>query len=141
MAAFIKKEGGKRFGASGGKPSFGGARSGKPSFGKKSWGDSRPSGPVTHHKATCTKCGESCEVPFKPVNGKPIFCRNCFVKTGDTGSGRAGDKYPKREYQPHGYTKPAPEGGNNKDMMKQLEVLNEKIERLIQAVGGSASEK
>ena len=138
MVAYIKKAGGgKRFGA-GSKPSFG-TRSNKPSFGKKGWADSRSSGPVTHHKATCTKCGESCEVSFRPVNGKPIFCRNCFVKTGDTATGRAGDKYPKREYQPHGYTKPAPQGGDNKDVMKQLEVLNEKIERLIQAVEASVS--
>lgn len=140
MAAYIKKAGGKRFG-SGSKPAFG-ARSGKPSFGKKSWGDNKSgSGPVTHHKATCTKCGESCEVPFKPVSGKPIFCRNCFVKTGDTATGRAGDRYPKREYQPHGYTKPAPESGNNKDVMKQLETLNAKIERLIQAIESPASQK
>ncbi len=140
MAAYIKKAGGgKRFGA-GSKPSFG-ARSGKPGFAKKTWEKSRSSGPVTHHKATCTKCGDSCEVPFKPVNGKPIFCRNCFVKTADTGKGRASDAYPKREYQPHGYTKPAPESGGNKDVMKKLEALNEKIERLIQTVEASTSQK
>lgn len=139
MAAYIKKAGGKRFGT-GSKSSFGG-RPSKPNFAKKSWGEDRSSGPVTHHKATCTKCGESCEVPFKPVNGKPIFCRNCFVKTGDTATGRAGDRYPKREYQPHGYTKPAPESGNGKDVMKQLEILNAKIERLIQAVESSAFQK
>lgn len=139
MVAYIKKAGGgKRFGA-GSKPSFG-AR-GKPSFGKKSWGDNKSSGPITHHKATCTKCGDSCEVPFKPVSGKPIFCRNCFVKTADTGKGRAGDAYPKREYQPHGYTKPAAESGGNKDVLKQLEVLNGKIERLIHAVEVSVPQK
>src|SRR3989344_8870415 len=131
MAAFIKKAGGKRFGA----------RSGKPSFAKKSWSGSKSGGQVTHHKATCTKCGESCEVPFKPVSGKPIFCRNCFVKTGDAATGRAGDRYSKREYQPHGYTKPTPESGGNKDVMKQLEILNAKLERLIQPVEASASQK
>ena len=29
----------------------------------------------------CSKCGEHCEVPFKPSNNKPIFCSKCFVKS------------------------------------------------------------
>jgi len=32
------------------------------------------------HKAICTECGEECEVPFKPTEGKPVFCRECFRK-------------------------------------------------------------
>lgn len=32
------------------------------------------------HPATCSKCGNRCEVPFKPNGKKPIFCSNCFVK-------------------------------------------------------------
>ncbi len=31
-------------------------------------------------KAVCSKCGKSCEVPFKPTEGKPVFCKDCFVK-------------------------------------------------------------
>jgi CxxC-x17-CxxC domain-containing protein len=137
MVAYVKREGGKRFGAAGGKPSFG-ARSGKPSFAKKSWGD-RSSGPITHHKATCTTCGKPCEVPFKPMNGKPVFCREHFVKTGDTGAGRAGDRYPKREFQPRTFASPAPAGGNSDDVLKQLEMMNAKLERLIRAVEASFS--
>ncbi|MCX6795190.1 MAG: hypothetical protein NT165_00410 [Candidatus Falkowbacteria bacterium] len=32
----------------------------------------------TMHRATCAECGNSCEVPFKPVSNKPVFCSNCF---------------------------------------------------------------
>ena len=32
------------------------------------------------HPATCSQCGSACEVPFKPVSGKSIFCRNCFKR-------------------------------------------------------------
>jgi CxxC-x17-CxxC domain-containing protein len=32
------------------------------------------------HKATCDKCGNSCEVPFRPTGSKPVFCRDCFRK-------------------------------------------------------------
>ena len=38
------------------------------------------SGPRTMHKATCKQCGKECEVPFKPIEGKPVYCRDCFNK-------------------------------------------------------------
>ena len=30
------------------------------------------------HKAVCAECKQECEVPFKPVEGKPVLCRDCF---------------------------------------------------------------
>ena len=30
------------------------------------------------HEAICGKCGERCQVPFKPTEGKPVYCRECF---------------------------------------------------------------
>lgn len=32
------------------------------------------------HKATCSDCGKECEVPFKPTQGKPVRCQDCFRK-------------------------------------------------------------
>ncbi|MFH1063858.1 MAG: CxxC-x17-CxxC domain-containing protein [Candidatus Woesearchaeota archaeon] len=32
------------------------------------------------HKATCAECNKECEVPFKPTEGKPVYCRDCFQK-------------------------------------------------------------
>jgi len=29
-------------------------------------------------RVICDKCGKSCEVPFKPTEGKPIYCSECF---------------------------------------------------------------
>ncbi len=37
-------------------------------------------GPREMHKATCSDCGQECEVPFKPIEGKPVYCRDCFMK-------------------------------------------------------------
>jgi CxxC-x17-CxxC domain-containing protein len=31
--------------------------------------------------AVCSDCGAKCEVPFKPTEGKPIRCRDCFKKS------------------------------------------------------------
>jgi CxxC-x17-CxxC domain-containing protein len=39
------------------------------------------------HKTTCSDCGRSCEVPFKPTSNKPVFCSNCFEEQGG-GRGR-----------------------------------------------------
>ena len=36
--------------------------------------------PREMHKATCADCGQKCEVPFKPTEGKPVRCRDCFSK-------------------------------------------------------------
>jgi CxxC-x17-CxxC domain-containing protein len=45
------------------------------------YNDNRDSfGPREMHKAKCSECGQDCEVPFKPTEGKPIFCRECYKK-------------------------------------------------------------
>lgn len=42
------------------------------------------------HKAVCAKCGNECEVPFKPrpveEGGRPVLCLNCFK--AERGDGR-----------------------------------------------------
>jgi CxxC-x17-CxxC domain-containing protein len=35
-------------------------------------------GPKEMHKATCAECGNECEVPFKPAEGRPVYCRECY---------------------------------------------------------------
>jgi CxxC-x17-CxxC domain-containing protein len=34
--------------------------------------------PREMHKAICSDCGCECEVPFKPTEGKPVLCQDCF---------------------------------------------------------------
>lgn len=38
------------------------------------------SGPREMHKAVCSECKKECEVPFKPTEGKPVYCKDCFSK-------------------------------------------------------------
>ncbi len=28
--------------------------------------------------ATCAECGQATTVPFKPTQGRPVYCRDCF---------------------------------------------------------------
>ena len=31
-------------------------------------------------RTTCSECGASTTVPFKPTQGRPVLCRSCFQK-------------------------------------------------------------
>jgi len=37
-------------------------------------------GPREMHKAICADCGKETEVPFKPTEGRPVYCRECYPK-------------------------------------------------------------
>ena len=74
--------------SSGPRRNFGGSRGGS---GGGSRGGSGPrrdfngprrdfGGPREMHKAVCGECGQECEVPFKPTEGKPVYCKECFNK-------------------------------------------------------------
>jgi CxxC-x17-CxxC domain-containing protein len=28
--------------------------------------------------ATCSQCGKETTVPFKPTQGRPVYCKECF---------------------------------------------------------------
>lgn len=42
-------------------------------------------GPRETHKAVCSDCKKECEVPFKPREGRPIYCKECYSKRKDSG--------------------------------------------------------
>ncbi len=44
------------------------------------FGRSFNDGPREMHKAVCSECKKECEVPFKPTEGKPVYCRDCYAK-------------------------------------------------------------
>lgn len=46
-------------------------------FGK---GPRKDFGPRQMYKATCAECGQECEVPFQPKEGRPVYCKGCYTK-------------------------------------------------------------
>ncbi len=42
-------------------------------------GFKRNFGPREMHKAVCSECKKECEVPFKPTEGKPVYCKDCYM--------------------------------------------------------------
>ncbi|MBI2120636.1 MAG: hypothetical protein HYT94_03370 [Parcubacteria group bacterium] len=96
-----------------------GAFGGRSNFQKKTWDE----GNKEMHQATCSECGKRCEVPFRPMNGKPVFCTECFSsKRG------ASDRVPAKTH----YENRGSEG--NDGLRRQVSEMNMKLDRLIKAV-------
>jgi len=144
----------KNFNQGGGASRFGGGSRGASRFGggNRSGGSRFGSdrGPVTMHKATCSDCGNACEVPFRPTGEKPIFCSDCFsAKRGGEapraprGGSFGGDRAPRRDFSPSYNSAPRGDSSTSSlqasDVKKQLEFLGMKIDRLTKLVEGMAS--
>ena len=40
--------------------------------------------------AVCAACGSPTRVPFRPANGRPVYCRECYSSRQGQGSGYGG---------------------------------------------------
>ncbi|MEI8339164.1 MAG: CxxC-x17-CxxC domain-containing protein [bacterium] len=129
----FRREGGSRFGGNRGGSRFGGDRGGRPSFGGRDNRDKEM------FSATCSECQKDCQVPFRPSNGKPIFCNDCFSKQkGDDRGGRE-DRFPRRDFNDRGarpsFEKRSFDTPKTDDGVKvQLEAINSKLEKLIRSI-------
>jgi len=63
-------------------------------------------------KTVCDRCGEFCEVPFKPSGDKPVYCSNCFSNNKPGGTAAA----------------------NTDELKEQIELLNSKMDELLKAL-------
>ncbi|HKC04680.1 MAG TPA: CxxC-x17-CxxC domain-containing protein [Patescibacteria group bacterium] len=70
--------------------------------------------------ATCSNCGKECQVPFRPTNGKPVYCSDCFEKMGNRGDSRRPER---SDFRPQ-----APSFDQNKS---QFDALNAKMDRIL----------
>lgn len=133
MGDFKKKQKGFGGGHGGG---FDRRDGGRQNFDRPSWGSGdRDRG---MHRTTCAQCGNACEVPFRPVDGRPVYCSDCFRSKKDGGFG-GGDKFTPRNFSsPKPAFRPEYGGGSGKgsdnELKKQLEMLNAKMDRLIKVM-------
>lgn len=97
------------------------------------------------HTTTCSDCGNSCEVPFRPTGEKPVFCNNCFAGKRDNDSrsfdrGSREDR-PRRDFSPkpafnHSAPTPAPDKRVD-DLKRQIDAVNGKIDTIIKLIQDS----
>lgn len=86
--------------------------------------------PKQMHPATCSKCGQNCEVPFKPTGERPVFCSNCF-KTQD----RPAPKFAQPSFGGSHQQQAGTAGGAVSK--GQLDALNAKLDKIISLLGGN----
>ncbi|MCK6456514.1 MAG: zinc-ribbon domain containing protein [Phycisphaerae bacterium] len=63
------------------KASGGGGPGGRPGMGNRPRAGAAggaPRAPRQFYSVTCAECGKQTEVPFKPTEGRPVYCRDCF---------------------------------------------------------------
>ena len=49
-------------------------------FGERRGGSSFDRGPREMSTVTCSACGQETQVPFKPTEGRPVYCKECYRK-------------------------------------------------------------
>ena len=100
--------------------SRGGGRSfGRRDFGPRSFNRGGGRGDSEMFKTICSECGKECEVPFRPTNGKPVYCSECFERKGGR---RSDSSRPQRsDFRPQ-----------STDQNKvQFDALNIKLDRIL----------
>ncbi|MDD5606437.1 MAG: hypothetical protein PHN37_01060, partial [Candidatus Pacebacteria bacterium] len=78
------------------------------------------------HETICSNCGKRCEVPFKPTNQKPVYCRECFRdRGGDKGKFESprGDRFQDKRENSF--------GNRNTDTLKKDNQYKEQLDQLI----------
>jgi CxxC-x17-CxxC domain-containing protein len=81
------------------------------------------------HEVTCDKCGVKCDVPFKPTNNKPVYCRSCFRK-GDVEGARDNNRFESQgrfseDFKPRNSGNPSSE---------DLDKINRKLDKIMRAL-------
>jgi len=93
-------------------------------------GNNRGSSDRTMYSAVCDECGNSCQVPFQPTSGKPIYCDNCFSKNKNRGGNRDGGRNDRRFHDNRGFN--SNRGSDNNNQFKtQLDSLNIKLDQIL----------
>ena len=152
MAEF-RKQGG--FG--GGAKRAGGYRPGgadRPQFARKGGFGGAPRGrddsrPPQMHEATCADCGKRTEVPFRPVAGRPVFCKDCFGEKRDAPQGDYGRRdtprgvdsrreapsrsFEQREFAPPRAAAPQAPAPDKRidELSRSVEIISRKLDQLV----------
>lgn len=80
-------------------------------------------------KTTCDKCGDACEVPFRPTGERPVYCRPCF---GKNDAPERGDRFERKS---------APETRTVDYSVDEFKKLNAKLDAILNALNHAAPAK
>ena len=87
----------------------------RPSY---SQGDRRPDNNYRDrpmHKAVCAECSKECQVPFRPTQDRPVYCKDCFSnRKSDSPFRGSRDDAPREERPFRRSRSDSPRGGAKK---------------------------
>ena len=89
------------------------------------------------HEATCSTCGNTCKVPFRPNGRAPVYCRECF-KGGDSKPSYGGEKRSFRDERSH--DRPRTDNSTAK-IEARLDSIEDKLDALIEALSEMGEEE
>lgn len=84
------------------------------------------------YKTECAKCGDACEVPFRPTGERPVYCRPCFGKNEQPERFERHDRFERKS---------APEFRGGSDNSAELKAINAKLDLIMKALNLSAAPK
>lgn len=103
--------------------------------GGRGFGGGRPQrndGPREMFKTVCSSCGKECEVPFKPTNGKPVYCSECFDRISPRTDRPERSERNDRPRRDDGPRRDDRSQTPRVDYGQQFEALNSKMDKLIE---------
>lgn len=108
-----------------------GSQTGVKRYGKQSDDHYRNGSPIMH-KAICSDCGRECEIPFKPTQGKPVFCSKCFEQKDGGGRENRGNRRGQRDRRDRRDGSGAFK--NDSNIEKKIDILNRKLDKVLKAL-------
>ena len=67
----------------------------------------------------CSKCGNRCQVPFKPTGSKPVYCSDCFREIESSSSNNFSSRNDNKSQS------------NSNTNSKQLDQINAKLDKIL----------
>ena len=134
MGNFRKPHGNNTRTRPGSRPSFGAPA--RPRFGGSSdrgARDARGARPrqedVQLFDAICSTCGKKCQVPFRPSNSRPVYCKDCFGAPHDAVQRKAN------------FPAASGEGKSTADLTRQIAAMNAKIDTMLKILTDATSQE
>jgi len=119
-----RRSGGSRFG-----PERSEVKFSRPASGRSSNKDSG----FELYEVTCDKCGVKCDIPFKPTNNKPVYCRSCFRKEGGAES-RGGFESKNRFESKPKFNEDFKTPNESQVSSEDLDKINRKLDKIMKAL-------
>jgi CxxC-x17-CxxC domain-containing protein len=104
---------------------------------KGGFGGGRDKKQPQRYSATCAECHKQCEVPFRPTEARPVYCKECFNKK----RGNTGNQSNQRNVAPHGSVPTQHDDRNTYSLRKHLDSIHNKLDVIVKMIEDMPSQK